>query len=128
MSRRGQWLIVTEKRPFCRQEDLIMIAEQPAVVMEALTDSAELAEALTRRALLDRNWAWFEVHAAEIYRSQRGKCFCVSGEELFVADTPAEVLALAKAAHPEDDGRFTGIIPKEKLERIYAHPWPVAPL
>jgi len=93
-------------------------AEQPAVVMEEFNDPSELAEARARRERFECNWAWFETHAAEVYRNHRGKCICISGQELFVADTPAEVLALAKAAHPEDDGRFTGIIPKERLARI----------
>jgi hypothetical protein len=35
-----------------------------------------------------------------------------------VADTPEEALALARAAHPEDDGSFIRYIPKEKLARI----------
>ena len=46
---------------------------------------------------------------------------CVAGEELFVADTPEEAIALAKAAHPEDDGSFVHYIPCEKLARIYAN-------
>jgi len=96
--------------------------------MEELTDPSKLAEARARRERFERNWAWFEARAAEVYRSYRGKCICISGEELFVGDTPAEVLATAKAAHPEDDGRFTGIIPKERLARIYAHQWRVAHL
>ena len=51
----------------------------------------------------------------------RGKCICVAGEELFVADTAAEALAQATAAHPDDKGRFVHYIPKEKVPRIYAH-------
>jgi hypothetical protein len=30
-------------------------------------------------------------------------------------------MALAKAAHPEDEGRFLRYIPREKVPRIYAH-------
>jgi hypothetical protein len=40
---------------------------------------------------------------------------------VFVADTPEEVLELATQAHPDDDGRFLRYIPREKLDRIYAH-------
>jgi hypothetical protein len=105
-----------------------MAPKQPAVVMEQVTDPAELAAARSRRERLERNWAWFEPRAADIYRTHRGRCFCISGEELFVADTPAEALALARAAYPDDDGRFAGIIPRERLARIYAHPWTVAPV
>jgi len=52
----------------------------------------------------------------------------VAGEELFVADTPQEVMARAKAAHPEDDGALLRYIPLEKSERIYIAPRAVAAL
>src|SRR5262245_44637799 len=92
-------------------------ASQVPVVMEELTDAEELARARAQDERFERNWAWFEAHAAEIYARHRGKCLCIAGQELFVADTPEEVLALATAAHPEDDGRFTRYIPKERAYR-----------
>jgi hypothetical protein len=95
-------------------------SEQPAVLMAEVTDPVELARARARRERFDRNWAWFEAHAAEVYAAHRGKCICIAGEELFVADTPDAVLALATAAHPQDDGRFTRIIPQERIARIHA--------
>lgn len=91
----------------------------PRITVEQLTDPVELAKYGARQAQLDRNWAWFEQHAQEIYRAHRGKCLCIAGAELFVGETPEEVLALAAAAHPEDEGRFTRYIPKERLARIY---------
>lgn len=99
------------------------MAEQqiPAVVMEEVTDPAELARARAQRARFDRNWAWFQAHASEVYSRYRGKCICIAGEELFAADTPEEALALATAAHPEDEGRFVHSIPREKVARIYAN-------
>lgn len=96
------------------------------LVIKEVTDPEELAKAKIQDERFERNWRWFEAHAAEAYTLHRGKCLCISGQELFVADTPAEVIALAKAAHPEDDGRFTRIIPKERTIRIYAHRWIVA--
>ena len=96
-----------------------MAPEQPHIVIEEVTDATELAKAQRQDERFTRNWAWFEAHAAEIYTLHRGKCICIAGEELFVADTPEEVLAKATTAHPEDDGRFTRIIPKEKVARIY---------
>ena len=95
--------------------------EQGSIVMEEVTDPVELAKAFAQDARFEKNWSWFEAHAAEIYAQHRGKCLCVAGQELFVADTPSEVLALARAAHPDDDGLFTGYIPKERTYRIYAH-------
>src|SRR5262245_31370501 len=96
-------------------------AKQVPLVMEELTDAEELTKARQQDERFERNWTWFEAHAAEIYTRYRGKCLCIAGQELFVADTPEQALALATAAHPEDDGRFLRYIPREKLDRIYAH-------
>ena len=93
----------------------------PPIVMEEVTNPEELAKARVQRRRFDRNSAWLQAHIAEIYTRYRGKCICIAGEELFVADTPEEALALATTAHPEDDGRFLRYIPREKLDRIYAH-------
>jgi hypothetical protein len=91
------------------------------IVIEEVADPEELAKALAQDERFERNWAWFNAHASEIYTKHRGKCLCVAGEELFVADTPAEALAQARAAHPEDDGFFTRIIPRERVARIHGH-------
>jgi hypothetical protein len=106
---------------------MIRATHVPLVVQE-VTDPKELAHAREQDKRFELNWSWFEAHAAEIYSRYRGKCLCVAGQELFVADTPEEVLALATAAHPDDDGRFTRYIPKERTHRIYAHRRRVAPL
>ena len=91
------------------------------LVMKEVLDPVELAIARVQDERFERNWSWFEAHAQAIYSDFRGKCLCVAGQELFVADTVEEVLAQAKAAHPDDDGRLTRYIPKEKAHRIYAN-------
>ena len=91
------------------------------VVIEEVTDRAEIAAARAQRERSDRNAALLEARAKDVYTRHRGKCVCVAGEELFVADTLEEAMALAKAAHPDDDGSFMRYIPREKLARIYAH-------
>jgi hypothetical protein len=91
------------------------------LVMEEVTDPGALAKARAQRERFDRNSAWLQAHATEVYRFYRGKCICVAGEQLFVADTPEQALALATAAHPEDDGSFLRYIPHEKIDRIYAN-------
>jgi hypothetical protein len=98
-----------------------MSQQQPAIIMEEVTDPEELARAQARRQCFDRNAAWLHAHASEVYPRHRGKCICIAGEELFVADTPEGALAMATAAHPEDDGRFLRYIPREKVARIYAN-------
>lgn len=97
-----------------------MAEQQFHVVMEEVTDPGELARARAWRARADRNAAWLQTHAAEVYPHYRGKFICVAGEELFAADSADEVLSLARSAHPEDDGFFIRYIPREKLARIYA--------
>jgi hypothetical protein len=92
-----------------------------AVVMEEVTDPEELARARVQRECFDRNFAWLQAHAADIYARYRGECICVAGEELFAAPTPEEALALGQAAHPEDNGSFVLYIPRERLVRVYGH-------
>jgi hypothetical protein len=103
-----------------------MTLKQTHIIMEEVSDPVVLEQARAQDARFARNWAWFEAHAAEIYAVHRGKCICVAGEALFVADTPEEALAMATAAHPHDDGRFTRLIPRERMTRIYADQWRVA--
>jgi hypothetical protein len=88
--------------------------------MELVTDAAELARSRAQWERFDRNAAWLQGRAAEVYPHCRGKCICIAGEELFFADTAKEAVALAKAAHPEDDGLFVRYIPLEKAARVYA--------
>jgi len=98
-----------------------MAENKHEIVMEEVTDPVELAKARAQRERFDRNAAWLQAHAHEVYSKNRGNCICIAGEELFVADTPQQALALGEAAHPEDDGSFVHYIPKEKIPRVYAN-------
>ncbi len=100
-----------------------MLEDRYPIVMEEVTDPVELAKARAQRERFDRNAAWLQAHAHEVYSKNRGKCICIAGEELFVADTPQEANALGEAAHPDDDGSFVHYIPKEKIPRVYANQW-----
>ena len=91
------------------------------VTMEIVTDPVELAKARAQRARFDRNAAWLQAHAHEVYPMCRGKYMCIAGEELFIGDTVQEAIAAAKAAHPDDDGRFFRFIPKKNLPSIYGN-------
>lgn len=93
----------------------------PPVTMTVVTDAEEVAAFRARQARVDRNAEWLPTHASEIYRQHRGKHICIAGQEVFVADTAQQALALANAAHADDDGRYLRYIPKEKPPRIYAH-------
>jgi hypothetical protein len=96
-----------------------MIELSSKIVIEEEQDPAAVRAAQAQRERFERNWAWLEAHAEEVY-CHCGKVICVSGQELFVGNTTEEVLAKARAAFPEDDARVTRIIPKERGARIYA--------
>jgi hypothetical protein len=83
---------------------------------------AVIARARAQRERADRNAAWLQTHAASIYSQHRGRHICIAGEELFVGDSAEDALALARAAHPEDDGRILRYIPRQKVARVYANP------
>src|SRR5438552_19098117 len=81
--------------------------DPPPIVIEEVADPVELAKAREQDERFKKNWEWFKTQASEVYRLHRGKCVMIAGQELFVGDTPEEASALARAAHPEDNGRFS---------------------
>jgi hypothetical protein len=99
----------------------------PKVEIYEITDPVEVAKAEAQHERFERNWDWLEAHASEVY-SHRGKFICIAGQDLFVGDSIQDVVARAKAAHPDDDGRLTRYIPKERGPRIYAYRGSVANL
>ncbi len=96
-----------------------MNANLPPIQMYEEIDPVENEKARKRLARFDKNWDWLEAHASEVY-SHRGKNICVAAQQLFVGDSAEEVMAQARAAHPEDDAPFFQYVPKERLPRIYA--------
>lgn len=100
-----------------------MILSPFQITMEEISDPAELAKFSDRWSQSERNSAWLQAHANEIYTQHRGKFIVVAGEELFVGDTPSEAHSLAKAAHPEDKGSLSRYIYPKKTARIYANQW-----
>ena len=58
-------------------------------------------------------------NAADVFQ-HRGKYYCIAGQEVFVGEDVMELIARARAAHPDDQGLITGYIPKEKAIRVYA--------
>lgn len=97
-----------------------MSVTPPRIVVEHVLDPQVRERMRARQEQFRRNLAWFEPRAAEFYAAHRGKHLCVAGEELFVADDARDVLARAKAAHPEDEGVIFLYVPREAMERIYA--------
>ena len=92
---------------------------KPIVMIEETMTPEEAAAAEKRHEQFKRNSDWLEERAHEVYSKHRGKCICIAGQALFVADTATEAMAKAKTAHPGDQGWFTRYIPKEKVARIH---------
>ena len=53
-----------------------MTIHSPTVTVEMVTDPEDRARARTHREQFDRNFAWFEPRAAEIYAAHLGKHLC----------------------------------------------------
>lgn len=101
---------------------------EPTMIMDVVTDPVELAKARRQREQFQRNADWLDAHAQQVFPRHRGKCICVTSEELFVADSPEAAYKLARDAHPEDEGPLVRYIPLKHIPRIYANFWGVAPL
>ena len=113
---------------FVRRADGTAMREEPLVIIDEQPSPDELAAIHARSARYERNMTWFQAHLDEIRARHLGKCLCIAGEELFVADTPQEAIALARAAHPADDGRITQYLSPVKGPRIYANQRSMAPM
>lgn len=99
----------------------MIVAKSPSLVVSEGTDPVENARVHAQLKRFQKNSDWLEAHIPEVYSQYRGKCICIAGQELFVAETAPEVIALARKAHPNDDGLLLRYVPRERMERIYAH-------
>lgn len=68
-----------------------------------------------------RNSEWLSAHWSDLLPGVRGRFIAVAGEEPFVADSPEEAIALARAAHPDDEGILIQYVIPERGWRIYAY-------
>lgn len=94
---------------------------QPRFVIEEVDDPVEVARSRAQAARARRNSDWLQSHWPELLPGVRGKFLAVAGQEAFIADTPEEAWALARAAHPEDDGALVQYVRPERGPRIYAN-------
>jgi hypothetical protein len=93
----------------------LTITEHPATPQEAALARAEAEE-------FRKNITWFGAHAQETRDAHSGKFICIGGQELFVGDDAVEVVARAKAAHPELTGGFFSMrLSVHRGPKIYAN-------
>ena len=94
---------------------------EPRFIIEEVTDPEAIARARAQDERARRNDEWLQAHWPEIVPKARGRFLAVAGQEAFIADTWEEAWAMAKAAHPEDDGAHLQYVIAERGPRIYAH-------
>lgn len=96
------------------------MAEQPRMIIGEITDPEHIARLLAQHERARRNSAWLQAHWPELVPRARGRHLAVAGQEAFIADTAEEAWALARAAHPDDDGALVKYVRTEQGPRIYA--------
>lgn len=97
------------------------MSEEQYIVIEEVTDPEEIAHINAVHEAARRNRKWLEAHWADVLPQAHDKYIAVTGQQAFIADTPEEAEAAAKAAHPDDVGRFVQFVSSHKGPRIYAH-------
>jgi hypothetical protein len=94
---------------------------EPQFVIEEVTDPDEVARYREQDERARRNSDWLQANWPELVLRARGRFLAVAGQEAFIADTPEEARALARAAHPEDTGILAQYVRPEQGPRIYAN-------
>ena len=95
--------------------------KQPKFVIEEVTDPEYNARALAQHKRAKRNSDWLQKHWPDLLPRARGRFVAVAGQEAFIADSGEEARAMARAAHPDDDGLIAQYVRPEQGPRIYAH-------
>lgn len=94
---------------------------EPRFIIEEVTDPVAIARHRAQDERARRNSEWLQAHWPELVPLARGRHLAVAGQEAFIADTPEEALARARAAHPDDDGVLIKYVRPGRGPRIYAH-------
>ena len=93
--------------------------QQPKFVIEEVTDPDKVARYNAQDARARLNSRWLQDHWPGLLPAARGKFIAVAGQEAFIADSAEEAWAMAKAAHPDDDGAIDQYVRPELGPRIY---------
>jgi hypothetical protein len=99
---------------------------EPVFQIEEVNDPVEVARCKAQDERARRNSDWLQSHWADLLPQARGKFVAVAGLEAFIANTPEEAWAMARAAHPEDDGALGQYVFPGQGPRIYENLWRVA--
>ena len=99
---------------------------EPVFQIEEVNDPIEVARCKAQDERARRNSDWLQSHWADLLPQARGKFVAVAGQEAFIAATPEEAWAMARAAHPEDDGALSQYVFPGQGPRIYENRWRMA--
>lgn len=95
---------------------------EPLALEISEVSDEERAANLAANEEFRKNIAWWNAHVKEIRDAHTGKFVCVAGQELFVGDDPIEVMARAKAAHPNPGFGFVSLrLSTHRGPKIYAN-------
>jgi len=81
------------------------------IIIEEVTDPAEVARINAQDEQAKRNSDWLQAHWADVLPQARDKYLAVAGQEAHIAETPEAAWAWAKTAHAEDHGAFVQYVP-----------------
>ena len=95
------------------------------LTLEEVNDPEVVARSRAQDERARLNGDWLQSHWDDVLPQALGKYLAVAGQEAFIAGTPDEAWALARVAHPEDDGAFVQYINPERGPRIYGNRRPV---
>ena len=102
-------------------EEVSAEMSRPRMTIKEITDPDAIARHRAQAERTKRNSDWLQAHWPDLLPHARGRHVAVAGQEAFIADSPEEALALARAAHPEDDGLLLKYVRAERGPRIYAN-------
>lgn len=102
---------------------MIRSPEPTVATIEVLESTPEeRAASLAQRERYLNNLRWYSEHIEEIAASHRGKYICVAGQELFTGTDFGQVLAAARAKHPDDIGAmFSKHVSTHTGPKVYAN-------
>jgi hypothetical protein len=95
--------------------------EQPQFVIEEITDPELVARHRIGAEQFRRNSEWLQSHWADLIPAVFGKHLAVAGQEAFIGDDLDDVIARAKAAHPDDAGMYVRYVRPPIGPRIYGN-------
>jgi hypothetical protein len=91
------------------------------ITMELVDACAVTAQSRAQRERFKRNSDWLQSHWPDVLPQARGKHLVIACQEAFIADTMDEAWAMARAAHPDDDGAHGQYVFPNTWPRIYAY-------